>query len=491
MIRVPVEVDNRLRIDGNLLGSDAVCDLIDAVTIPNRARMVAKRMKRWGWQDLPENFVLADMDGDTLEMPRGYALQLKKDLRKVDKRVVWIDKTYWKEGPAIGPDDFSFRAHQPEAIRQILRHKQGIYKAPTGSGKTVTVIGAVWALHPDSVIIIVNTKDLLYQWQKAFLKHTDISADDIGIIGDGKFVEKRITIATAQTLHKRREQLIEDGFFERWPMMVLDEAHHASAATLYDLVDLFTSRYRFGVSATPDKGNDFSFVLNILGEIFHEDDEDHLRELGLLVRPHVEVIHTNYTFPYHGTIDVEPDEECPIRGCRRSGTRHGHRDNYQKLKEDLSTDLARNQLIAQNIEDNFNGRHSLVISSEIRQLDAIRAHLGLADLNIYLVTGKTPKKERRQALIDFSEADEAVLLSTVAGEGLDIPVIDVVHLVFPSGSVGTVTQWIGRGTRTAEGKEGSVIFDYADSEVSVLAGQFMKRRWKVYEKKGLEVIVNE
>jgi superfamily II DNA or RNA helicase len=505
MSRVPVIVDSHLRVDGNLLGSDLALSLIDEVTIENEARKVAKRMKRWGWQDMPAEFVLAELDGDTLILPRGFALRFKQILRDNDRTVRWIDRTCWEDGPAFGPEEFSYRPHQPEAIHQMIRHRQGFYKAPTGSGKTVTVVGMTWALHPKRVIILVNAVGLLEQWRKSFHQHTALKRDEVGIIGNGKFEERRITIATVQTLHKRRDELIENGFFTRWPIMVLDEGHHATAATFYDLVDLFTSRYRLGVTATPQKTGDFKFGVCVLGEIFHEDDEDHLIEMGVLVKPHVEVVHTNYTFPYHGPIDVEPDEKCPLVNCKRDGTRHGHKDNYQKLKDDIVADKKRNELIINNIQRlrGMGKFHQLVITSEIRHIEhLLRVPHGVAGQIVnglgdkpfesfaHVLTGKQ-KKQAEEIKDRFAALEEGVLFSTVAGEGMDVPVIDVIHIVYPVGNPGTVDQWIGRGTRVAEGKTGTIIFDYADTDVSILSEQFRKRRWKVYEKKGLTVIDHE
>ena len=56
---IPVTVDSHLRVDGNLIGHDLAEQIFDELTIYNHAKDVAKKMNRWGWEDLPDDFQLA------------------------------------------------------------------------------------------------------------------------------------------------------------------------------------------------------------------------------------------------------------------------------------------------------------------------------------------------------------------------------------------------------------------------------------------------
>ena len=60
----------------------------------------------------------------------------------------------------------ALKPHQREAVRKIIRHQQGMYEAPTGSGKTVTCIGFIKAKRPRRTLILVDKLDLLNQWRK-------------------------------------------------------------------------------------------------------------------------------------------------------------------------------------------------------------------------------------------------------------------------------------------------------------------------------------
>lgn len=104
---VPVTVDTHLRVDGNLLGHDLVDKIVDELILDNPEHAEAKAAQRWGWEDIPEHHFLCELDGDTLVMARGYALQLKLLLREQGIRVWWKDKTAWHgRGEPMGFEEF-------------------------------------------------------------------------------------------------------------------------------------------------------------------------------------------------------------------------------------------------------------------------------------------------------------------------------------------------------------------------------------------------
>lgn len=492
MLKVPVTVDNLLRLDGNLIGHDLADLIFDELTIPNNAHEEARVHGRHGWWDIPESFQMAYLDGDTVVMPRGYALRLKQLLREYDKRVVWIDERTWRVGKPYGPEEFTFRSHQPAAIEAMWHFQQGIYKAPTGSGKTVAIIGFLWEHTPARSLIIVERLELLNQWVNRVKEHLGIEA---GVIGNGKWIEKRITVATAQTLHRHIDRLREEHWFRKHSALFIDECHHATARTLNELIQEFPARIRVGASATPDKTGEFELALNVMGDIIHEDDEEELIDMGLIVKPHVEVVHTDFEHVFWGTHSVKHDEYCDVPGCKKSGIEaHSHRDNYQKVKQALVIDDRRNAIIADEIAS-WDPSCQIIITSEVKHIDAMmdvlrERHPQLYEEGVvFKVIGKGSKKKRAETIAQLEGMSRFILFSTVAAEGLDIKQIDAVHLPFPEKNVGAVKQKIGRGTRTSDGKEGAVVIDYADVLVPPFAKHFRERRWKVYEPLGLEVVI--
>jgi superfamily II DNA or RNA helicase len=493
---VPVIVDSCLRVDGNLIGQDLAEEIFDELTIYNTAKDVAKRMNRWGWEDLPDDFQLGLLDGDTVVMPRGYAYQLKTLLRENDLRVQWVDRRRWRRGESLNGDGkLSLRPHQRRAARQIIRHQQGMYEAPTGSGKTVTCIGFLAQKNPRKTLILVDQLGLLNQWRAEIALWLGLNIDDIGQIGQGKWQEgARITVATVQSIWRKKP---EEKWFEGWDCVIVDECHHVPAVTIQEIVGNFTAKYRFGVSATPDRKNDkFEFALNILGEVFWQDDEEALREARVLMEPVVQVIRTDFEFYYWPDHDSDEDHECLVPLCKFNGKRpHSHRNNYANLKSALVEDPDRNMLVTETVWYNVQGgdHHHLIVSDEIRQLDALytvllsnHSHAGGLP-PVFVMTGKVKGQKREEIKREISRAPAAIVFATVAKEGLDIPKVDRIYMPFPVSNAKKTQQWIGRGTRMAEGKRDTWIFDFFDVNIPILKKQFRSRRFGCYDKLGIEV----
>jgi len=497
MRRVGIEITNELRIDGNVLGHDIVNEILDELTIENKEKLVAKRMNRWKWEDLPDDFLLADLDGDTLVMPRGYLVQLKLLLADHGFGIQLHDRRKWLRGESFAwRQKFVSREHQVEAVKQMRLHQQGIYEAPTGSGKTLSCVKLIHDLSPTKAIILVDQLGLLNQWIGEL--NTWLSpGGEVGQIGSGAWIDnKRITVATLQTLWSEFKDLLENGaqvnWFDQFDLVIVDECHHISAKTIQAIVDRFPAKYRLGVSATPDrKDGKFEFALNILGEVFHQDDEEVLRSRGILVKPHVETVKTDFKFAYWTDHESDKDGTCEKPGCNINH-KHRHNNNYKQLKSELVGDEDRNQLVVDTIASQLNSNHiHLLITNEVRQLDLIRnmalEHSKLRKLPLLRMTGQTKKNDKNEILIQMRELPQAVLFATVAKEGLDIPRIDRIYLPFPISNPKVTQQSIGRATRVAEGKQDTIIFDFFDVNIEVLKKQFRKRHYQCYNRLGIEV----
>jgi superfamily II DNA or RNA helicase len=494
-MQVPTIVDTHLRVDGNLIGLDLAETIFDELTLLNPEWVEAKKRNAWGLADIDKHILLGDLDGDTVVMPRGYAKEYKLLLREHGHTVWWVDRRKWKRGPRFGVAEFSYRTHQPPAVAAIIKHQQGIYEAPTGSGKTTVGCAVIWKLHPRKCHILVDKIELLHQWRRMLIQHAGVPEEMIGQIGDGKWNERRITVATVQTLRKRNPP---QAWFDDVDLMILDECHHVTADSIQKLVQRYRSRIRIGMSATPDRQDDrFNIALDILGDVFYADAEQELREAGIITAPKVFRIATKFRHVYWSDHRSDKHGNCEKPNCKITRP-HGHQNNYQQVLSALEVSRSRNELVVSTLLAQISdGPHvHLVISDHVEHLKHLMAAYEKAtrSLNgtrppVYLLTGQTPKGQRRKLLEALSTAQNAVLFSTVAKEGLDLPAIDRIYLPYPGKQPAATEQKIGRGTRAVVGKGETFIFDFADLNVQVLSRQFRNRRYKVYDKLGLEVVL--
>ena len=162
----------------------------------------------------------------------------------------------------------------------MMERNQGILVMPPGAGKTVSAIEAV-IRRGQKTLVLVHTKDLKEQWLNRFKTFTGITP---GVIDDKNFdTEQPVIIGMVQTLTGRR--LTED-FLKSFGCVILDEGHHAPASTFERLINQFPARYRYGLTATPERRDGLTFMLHGgFGPILYEVKRDELFSEGQIIQP--------------------------------------------------------------------------------------------------------------------------------------------------------------------------------------------------------------
>jgi superfamily II DNA or RNA helicase len=475
-------IDHKLRVRVEDLPEHTLENLCEALSIPNLEREKAKKMDQWGWERMPAEIELFSFDTDMLGhtrlvMPRGFLGDFATGMESCGANVELVDHRCHATGGLLdhGGEGWSIFPWQMEQMKKIEAWEQGIIKSPAGSGKTLMILMTIQALLvrqdiEDTIksLIIVNTKDILWQWQaraKAFFGEDF----EVGQIGDGKFdVSPWITVATAQTLHSRYDELEADGFFDSFGLVCLDECHHATAETYNKILNRFSARYRIGVSATPDKTGDFELAKMVLGPIIHVT---HPHEVTNLIKPRVVKIPTKFGFGFRG---------------HRSRYK---RSNYPDMIEALIGNHERNELIVKTVAENF-GHHQLLVTKRLEHIETLMGMLAELDAEDTLVTltGKD-SNDHRERVVEIALNEPCVILSTLADEALDIPRLDRLHLVFPQRNPGLVTQQVGRVERKHPDKTDSIIFDYVDANIGALDAQWRVRRTEVYMPRSYKIEV--
>ena len=73
--------------------------------------------------------------------------------------------------------------------------------------------------------------------------------------GNTKETDSDFIFSTIQTIHKKeyREMFERDAF----DYIIIDEVHRAGAQSYQDIVDYFKPKFLLGMSATPERSDDF------------------------------------------------------------------------------------------------------------------------------------------------------------------------------------------------------------------------------------------
>lgn len=336
------------------------------------------------------------------------------------------------------------RDYQKQAVDSIVetfgKHASTLVVLPTGTGKTIVfsdIIGQYLAR--GRVMVVAHREELLDQARDKIKAMTGIYPElemaEFKTVEGGMF-DSQIIVSSIQTQVSGRDEKKRMHKFnpDDFSLLVVDEAHHAASNTYRAVIDYYRSNPNLkvlGVTATPDR---------------HDE-----KALG--------VVFESVAFDYEIVTAIREGWLCPIKQrylsveVDFSGVRTTLGDLNGK---DLREVLARGDTLEQIASDTIqyaDDRLTLVFSDCIanaeRLTEAFNRHrLGSARI----VTGMTPRDERRKLIRDYRDQKFQYLLNVgVATEGFDVPEIACVVQARPTCSRSLYAQQAGRGTRPIGG----------------------------------------
>ncbi|MCM0082962.1 DUF3427 domain-containing protein [Geomonas sp. Red32] len=338
---------------------------------------------------------------------------------------------------------------QKEALRALTLTRQegfkrGLVVMATGLGKTWLAAFDCHFSQAKRVLFVAHREEILFQAENTFLRirpHARVGF----YTGEVKDSEVDILCASVQTLGKL-EHLLR--FSPRhFDYVVIDEFHHAAAATYRRLLNHFEPRFLLGLTATPER-SDQSDILSLCDDnlVFSKDLFVGVTS-GLLV-----------PFHYYGIYDESVDyREIPWR--------NGKFDPEQ-LSNKLAT-LARAGHAYKKWKD-LSQERTLAFCVSIRHAQFMAERFRQVGVKAEAVYAGSPMA-RSEAQEQLTDGRLQVIFSVdLFNEGVDLPEIDTVMLLRPTESKILFLQQIGRGLRTAPGKDHLVILDFIGNHQSFL-----------------------
>lgn len=328
------------------------------------------------------------------------------------------------------------RPYQREALDAVLdewtRVRSTLLVLPTGTGKTIC-FAEIARRVSGRVLVLAHTEELIWQ---ACHKIKAVTGEDPDIeMADYKahlsIFQKRIVVGTIQT-HARRMGKYDPAWFSA---VVFDEGHHAVSDSWRKVMAHYMAHpgVRFlGVTATPDRtdGLGLKGVFDTCAYTLSLQDAIGDGWLVPVVQQPIEVSGLDWS-----KVRVTAGEL-----------------NAADVADAMLTEEVP-QEVASVIVREIGTRKALVFvpTVAVAQMvaDIINRHRpGMAGV----VSGTTPKDERKAILDDFSAKRLQVLVNCmVLTEGFDDPGVEVVVLARPTKSRSLFAQMIGRGTRALPG----------------------------------------
>ena len=397
-----------------------------------------------------------EQENGTLRLPRGSLPGLVTPTEDEPAPLLGgatlVDETVFPSLSAGAPRltlDGSLRDYQAQAVEAMVAAREGVIVAPTGSGKTLIALGLIVRLQSPT-LILVHTKILLRQTVERIRAFLGV---DAGVIGDGKWELSDLTVATVQSL--RTPEVGE--LFERFGLVVLDEAHHCPAYSFRTVLARFAARYRVGLTATPERKDRLHPILfDVVGPVVDRVEKLALEESRSILKPELVALETGFGFFY--------------------------RRNYATMIRSLTRNEARNTIVLEAIVAHRQ-RRSLVTTERILHAEVLAERLRDATGEaVGLVHGKIPREQVEATLAELASGELRLIVATTAliGEGFDLPDLDTLFVTVPHGNPGKTQQLLGRILRPAPDKATPLVVDFIDARVPMLRNQW-RRRKKVYD----------
>jgi superfamily II DNA or RNA helicase len=374
-----------------------------------------------------------------------------------------------REKPKLDNRPLYLRAHlrdyQEKAIEILIQKQRGIIQIATGGGKSLILVGLCSRLNIPT-LVLVHRQELMYQLEEIFrtnLRGKGSRKPLIGLVGDGNVKWGHITIGMMQALDvKKYEKELN-----RIEMVLVDECHHLPCNTMVEIMKHLKNAYfRFGVSATSFREDGMDLLLEAyLAPIYYNLSNDELTKMGYLVPVKV------FFIPFYDNKIYKDDL------------------TYSQLYEEaIEKNEKRNNLIAEVVKRVLaTGKSCLVAVSRIDHGKILTQKIKSFYPEVEFVEG-SDKSERRKKIIKKLNLKEikCVVCTTVFGEGIDIPTLDVLVSAKAQDSGIDALQLAGRVTRKVEGKNEGWVIDIFDHHHKYFKRHAMKRK-KIFEEVKFDV----
>lgn len=423
-----------------------------------------KKEKRGLWLgNTPKKLTLfIKKDENTYILPFGYYEYIFDELKKTHEKVEI--ETHFSPNKAIILSPLpSLYPYQKEALKILLKAKNGCLEAPCGSGKTRIGLSLIASLGLKA-LWLTHTKDLLKQSLDSAESLFPSYKDTFGAITEGKVdIGSTITFATVQTLIRLDPKIYQNEF----NVVIVDEAHHLAgsptqATMFYKVINNINARYKFGLSATYKRSDGLiDTIFYNLGKIKHSIKKEDVAKYR------VEKIELKQ-------VSIIKDYDIS------SYTSSDGMLEYNYLIDMLVNDHKRNNTIINNILGNYyKNKIQIVLSLRVAHLKYLASQLAIFNISYLLITSDT-KIRNFEAI---KNKDIKVLFTTfqLAKEGLDIPSLDTLHITLPIKDEVAIIQSIGRIERKAPNKNKATIIDYLDTNIGYCQSAY-KKRLSIYKK---------
>lgn len=360
-------------------------------------------------------------------------------------------------GDVVGGGAIELRDYQRAAIDALYRYwretngRHPLVEVPTGGGKSFIMAALIQEVirswKKTRIVVATHVRELIAQNHAELLRVWPESPTGVYSAGLAR------REAGAQVLFVGIQSVYDKAAaIGHTSLLLIDEAHLVppKSGTMYrrfidDLIAISPKLKVVGFTATPyrlDSGSLHGGDVRLFDGLAYTVPIG-----GLIQRGHLAPLVAKAT-----------DTALDVANVRARGGEYVARELQAAVDKEAVTKAAVAEIVARG----RNRRSWLVFASGVGHAHHIADALHERGIACGVVTGTTPAQERDRITAEFKAGTTRALVSVgVLTTGFNAPAVDLIALLRPTLSTGLYVQMVGRGMRTAEGKENCLVLDFA------------------------------
>jgi superfamily II DNA or RNA helicase len=344
-------------------------------------------------------------------------------------------------------EPFQERLLEQIALSRELGHHHNLLVSATGTGKTVMAALDYARLRPSlsraRLLFVAHRQEILQQSADTF--RMALREPTFGELWVGGQRPERFehVFASIQSLQATGLAHIEP---DRFDVVIVDEFHHAAAASYRALLEHVKPRELLGLTATPERSDGLPVLDWFGGRIAAE-----LRLWDAIEQ------HRLVPFVYYGIHDGLDLRDVPWR--------RGRGYDVEALSNLLTANDVWARMVLQELAkrvDDPGRMRALGFCVSVAHARFMARVFQEAGVNARAIWSDTSEEDRTRALADLAAGVEVNVVFTVDlfNEGVDVPAVDTLLMLRPTESPTLFLQQLGRGLRRSHGKTVCTVLDF-------------------------------
>ena len=345
----------------------------------------------------------------------------------------------------LRPHPFQERLLELITLSRQRGHHRNLLVSATGTGKTVIAALDYASLREQldrsRLLFVAHREEILDQSLATFRYALRDPSFGEKWVGGARPTRFEHVFASIQSLHANDLAALPAEHFD---VVIVDEFHHAAAASYERVLDHLAPVELLGLTATPERSDGLPIL-----QWFDDRIAGELRLWDAIDQQHLS------PFLYFGIHDGLDLREIPWR--------RGIGYNLDALTNTYTSSDAWARLVVHQVDQHVDASsmRALGFCVSVEHAKFMADHFNHHGIDAVAIWADTPRPEREAALRDLAAGRVRVVFSVdLFNEGVDVPVVDAILMLRPTESPTLFLQQLGRGLRKSRDKAFCTVLDF-------------------------------